>query len=55
MMRGGIKLKCRDRESLLFLCKVTWIFIHACRRHPSVCTKVQWGGIAHITDIAHKA
>jgi hypothetical protein len=55
MMREGIKVKCRDRERLLFLCKVIWIVIHACRRHPIICEKVQWGGVAHRTDIAHKA
>jgi hypothetical protein len=45
MMRAGIKEKCCDRERLLFLCKASWIVIHACRRQPSVCEKVQRGGI----------
>jgi hypothetical protein len=55
MMRSGIKEKCHDRERLLFLCKASWIFIHACRRQPSVCAKVQGGGIVHRTDMAHRA
>ena len=55
MMRAGIKVKCRDRERLVFLCKAIWIIIHACIRQPSISVKVQRGGIAHRMDMAHRA
>jgi hypothetical protein len=54
MMREGIKVKCCDRERLLFLCKSSWIVIHTCRRKPSICEKVHRGDIAHRTNMAHK-
>jgi hypothetical protein len=53
MMRVGIKVKCRDRERLLFLCKESWIVIHTCRSQPSVCMKVHRGGIVHRMDMTH--
>jgi hypothetical protein len=55
MMRAGIKERCHDRGRLLFLCKLSWIVIHICRRHPSVCAKVKRGGIAHRIDMVHRA